>query len=105
MALVQHEDSWTPKDTFATRLLLVRRELELSQEEAAALCGLPTPTWAAWERNGDRQPRGLIDVVNKIATATGCSRDWLMWGNNNQSGCDHDTSGYQQVLFHADIAA
>ena len=105
MALVQREESWTPRDTFGTRLLLVRRELELSQEEAATLCGLPAPTWAAWERKGDRQPRGQADIVAKIAAATGCDRNWLMWGNQNTTLCDYSGSSDQLPLFDFAVAS
>ena len=105
MALAEHTDQpWIPKDSFANRLILIRRELNLSQDEAATLCGLSTPTWAAWERDGARQPRGQADVVDKIATATGVDRNWLMWGNK-QIGCDYDATDYQQVLFPPDLAA
>jgi len=74
----EHGSNWTPDDTFGSRLLLVRRALQLTTEEAAAACGLVSPTWNTWE-NGST-PRKLNDVVEKISQALGVDRDWLMWG-------------------------
>jgi len=74
----EHGSNWTPDDTFGSRLLLVRRALQLTTEEAATACGLVSPTWNTWE-NGST-PRKLNDVVEKISQALGVDRDWLMWG-------------------------
>jgi transcriptional regulator with XRE-family HTH domain len=70
---------WRPTTNFATRLRAVRRELGLQQDPFAALVGFPRPSVAAWE--GGTRPRDLADVVQKISTATGVDRDWLMWGD------------------------
>lgn len=69
---------WVPEDSFGSRLVLVRRELDLTTEEAAKRCGLKAPTWNTWE-NGAR-PRGMNDVVEAIHKGLGVSRAWLMWG-------------------------
>lgn len=99
MALVETESPWVPSDTFASRLLLVRKHLQLSQEEAARLCGLKPSTWYAWENGA--QPRGLADVVVKVAKATGCNRDWLMWGQLARAA---DVQDYQPALFATEVA-
>lgn len=69
---------WVPSETFADRLRAVRKHLRLDVVEIAPMCGVAVSTWSSWE-NGAR-PRGLNDVVQRIAEATRCSRDWLMWG-------------------------
>lgn len=70
--------AWVPADTFAARLVVLRRELGLNQREMAALCQVSAPTLNTWE-NGS-MPQKMAAVVNKIAAATGCDRQWLMWG-------------------------
>lgn len=72
------EERWVPEDSFAMRLVLLRRHLRLTQQEAAQLCDLDDGSWSNWE-NGTR-PRGMDSVVRKIATATGVDPNWLMWG-------------------------
>lgn len=67
-----------PEDTFALRLVIIRRTLGLSQEEAAERCGLDDGSWSNWE-NG-RKPRGMDKVVGTISSQLGIDRDWLMWG-------------------------
>lgn len=76
-----------PVDTFGTRLFIMRKEMKLTVEAIAALCGVAHPTWTTWE-NGAK-PRDLVGAVQKIAEATGYDRDWLMWGGplaNGRSG-------------------
>jgi transcriptional regulator with XRE-family HTH domain len=70
--------AWRPEDTFGARLVLVRRELGLSQSEAAERCGISGATWATWELG--RSPRNMPRQVDKISDALGVDRDWLMWG-------------------------
>ena len=67
-----------PEDSFALRLVIIRRHLGLSQEEAAARCGLDDGSWSNWE-NGTK-PRGMDRVVGTIAAGLNVDRDWLMWG-------------------------
>lgn len=67
------------EDTFALRLHMLRFIAgQLSQEQAAALTGQKASTWATWE-NGAK-PRGMNDVVSKIADGLGCDKGWLMFG-------------------------
>ncbi len=72
------QTTWVPRDTFGARLALLRRELGLTAEEAAARCGLNRATWQTWEHGAS--PRNMSTVVAKIALGTGVSREWLMWG-------------------------
>lgn len=74
---------WVPKDSFATRLILIRRELDLTQLQAAQRCGLDDGSWSNWE-NGTR-PRGMDAIVTAIATHLGVDRDWLMWGAESRA--------------------
>lgn len=78
-ALTDDRRSWVPRDTLAARLILVRRELGLSQREAAERCGITFGSWQGME-DGHRQVRGLDDKVARISETLGVSRDWLMWG-------------------------
>lgn len=75
---LQSEDPWRPQDSFGVRLLLVRRTLGLSQEEAAAKCGLDNGSWSNWENGA--HPRQLPEVVHKIVRTFNVDRDWLIWG-------------------------
>lgn len=77
--IAAHEDAaWVPETTFASRLVLLRHHLGLTQVEAAAKCGLDDGSWSNWERGG--KPRGMDQVVEKIAETFNVDRNWLMWG-------------------------
>lgn len=71
-------EAWVPQDTFATRLLTMRRELGKTQKEAADACGLDDGSWSNWE-NGTR-PQKLIEVVEAICRTFNVDREWLIWG-------------------------
>ena len=75
--------TWVPTDTFGTRLLLARRELDLTVKEAAAMCGLHYATWSTWE-NG-RKPADMAAVVKAVSDGLGVSRAWLMWGRDAEN--------------------
>jgi hypothetical protein len=72
---------WIPTDdTFGARLALVRQKMGWGNvKEAALACGLPPESWRTWERDGV-QPRGLVDIAEKIADRVGCDFDWLLRG-------------------------
>jgi transcriptional regulator with XRE-family HTH domain len=74
------QDAWVPPSTFASRLVHLRLHLGLTQVQAAQLCGLDDGSWSNWERGS--RPRAMDVVVDNIAKATKCNRDWLMWGSN-----------------------
>ncbi len=70
--------AWIPGDTLAARVVLVRRELGISQREAASTSGL---TYGEWQSIEDgRSARDLPSKVARICLAFGVDRDWLMWG-------------------------
>jgi transcriptional regulator with XRE-family HTH domain len=69
---------WVPRDTFAARLVLVRADHGLTQEQAAGACGLNRATWRLWEAGGS--PRNMAEVVARISEGLGVDRDWLLWG-------------------------
>lgn len=77
----QHEEAWVPEDTFGARLVLVRRELGLTQAQAADACGLDDGSWSNWERGA--RPRGLDEIVAAIVKSLRVNRDWLMWGSTS----------------------
>lgn len=72
-----------PRDSFALRLLALRHDLGLSQEEIADLCEVKRPTWATWERGS--MPRNVADAARKISEATGYSLSWLLFGSTPTS--------------------
>lgn len=71
---------WRPADTLAARAVLVRRQLGLSQREAAIRTGIGYGTWQGMEDG--RAVRHLDQIVSAIVTAFGVDRDWLMWGGS-----------------------
>jgi transcriptional regulator with XRE-family HTH domain len=84
--------AWRPTDTLGARLILLRRELGLSQRDAAVRAGIPFGQWQGKEDDG-RQPRGLDVKVARIAVAFGVDRDWLMWGGPLSGGTSGPTPG------------
>lgn len=80
MGTVTHlETGRVPADTLASRLMLLRFELGMSQREASARTGVPFGTWQGMEAG--RSTRNRDEQVAKIAAATGYDLGWLMWGN------------------------
>lgn len=75
---VGSSEPFIPPDSFALRLMALRHALKLTQQQAAARCGLDDGSWSNWE-NGVT-PRGMDIVVGKIVAGLGADRDWLMWG-------------------------
>lgn len=69
---------WIPEDTFAARLLLARRHLNISVKEAAERCHLHYATWSTWERGST--PQNYPEIVLRVAEGLGVDRDWLAWG-------------------------
>lgn len=70
--------AFVPTDSLANRLVLIRRELGLSQREAAARCGVGFGSWQSWE-NGSAPRNALRDLV-RVAQALDVEREWLMFG-------------------------
>jgi len=99
--------AWVPTDNFGTRLLLVRRELDLTVKEAAIKCGLHYATWSTWE-NG-RKPADMAAVVKAVSDGLGVSRAWLMWGGAPESpgpaGTPVSRGNDAQSVVHLTIAA
>lgn len=91
MSLAEQVELWVPLDTFALRLIAIRRERDLTQEEAADLCEINPKTWATWElpfvldKHGNRKPapkpRDMAAVAAAIERGLGAERDWVMWGD------------------------
>jgi transcriptional regulator with XRE-family HTH domain len=78
----QPAHGWVPEDNLATRLVLVRRQLGLTQRQAAERTGLTFGEWQSMEDG--RQARGIDQKVARISLALGVDRDWLMWGPVNK---------------------
>ncbi len=71
-------EGWIPADTLGTRLVLVRRQLGLTQRAAADKCGLTFGEWQSIEDG--RAARGLDVKIARISLALGVDRAWLAWG-------------------------
>lgn len=67
-----------PRDTFALRLLALRHELGMTQQQIADLVGVKRGAWNTWEEG--RIPREQAKIAKLIADATGYERDWLLYG-------------------------
>ena len=79
----QTAHGWVPDDTLANRLVLVRRQVGLSQRAAAERAGLTFGEWQGMEDG--RSVRGLDVKVRQVSMALGVDRDWLMWGGGGGS--------------------
>lgn len=62
------------ESVFSERLIQARREKGLSQRAAAALIGIQAASLSSYE-SGRKSPN--LEIAVKIATAYGCSLDWL----------------------------
>jgi transcriptional regulator with XRE-family HTH domain len=78
---IVRQEGWTPSNTYAARLVTLRRELDLTVEEISQQCGIASATWGNWE-NGTR-PQDFIGAVERICKGTGVSREWLAWGTSS----------------------
>ena len=83
---VDHPTEWVPTDSFAIRLWRVRRDLKLTQIEAAQRCGFHKTAWDRWEHGV--VPRQIHQVVATISDTFGVDRNWLMWGRRCQCGLE-----------------
>lgn len=70
--------AWRPADTLASRLLLVRTALGLSQRAAALRTGVTFGQWQGMEDG--RSSHKLIENLTKISEALGVDREWLTYG-------------------------
>jgi transcriptional regulator with XRE-family HTH domain len=68
-----HIPSWTLGD----RLRKVRREVGMTQAEAAEACGLDREAWAKWELN-KTLPRNQVVVAEAVETAFGVPAWWVL---------------------------
>lgn len=82
---------WRPADTLANRFRLLRAELGLSQREFGERAGIPASQIQSIEDG--KSPRGLDVKVQKLATAYGIDREWLMWGGPLESHDPRHSSG------------
>lgn len=69
--------AWTPRLTFGDRVRLIRRELQLSQEQLASRLGVKKVTLGAWEV-GRNEPSDLIATAKRIQLATGVPASWIV---------------------------
>jgi transcriptional regulator with XRE-family HTH domain len=68
--------------TLGQRVLARRKELKLTQREAAKLAGVAHVTISQWERD-ETQPVG--SRLFSLAKALSCTPTWLMFGDAEQS--------------------
>jgi transcriptional regulator with XRE-family HTH domain len=84
-----------PHDTFAARLVLLRHDLGLTQQQAAELTGVGRAAWNTWE-NG-RIPQRQAEIAKKIADKTGYDLRWLLYGgvvSDTPTDDDHPTGRF-----------
>lgn len=76
---------WIPADTFGNRLAILRSQLGWNVLHAATVCGVNAESWRQWERTG-RKPRDVLEISQRIASATGVSYEWLVLGGPLSAG-------------------
>jgi transcriptional regulator with XRE-family HTH domain len=74
----QQTGTFVPTDSLANRLVLIRRELGLSQREAAQRCGVGFGSWQSWENGA--APRNALRDLAAVAHRLNVDREWLMFG-------------------------
>lgn len=74
----EHDAAWVPADSLANRIVLIRRELGIPQDEAAARVGITKRIWRGMEEG--RSTRNEVEVLTRVAEAFNVSRDWLIFG-------------------------
>ena len=74
-------EPWVPEDSFGNRLAQVRNHMGWNVLEAARECGINQQSWRNWEEGGS--PRDFTQACRKIAERTGCSLQWLVFGNHH----------------------
>lgn len=83
------------RDTFALRLLAIRHEMDMTQEEIADVVGVKRAAWNTWEHGAI--PQRQAEIVKRIAEATGYERDWLLYGgplSGSPTDDDHPTGRF-----------
>lgn len=80
-----------PRDSFALRLVMLRHDLDWTQQEAADTVGVKRASWASWEKG--RMPHAQAQITKQIADATGYDLRWLLYGevSDSPTGGDHPT--------------
>jgi transcriptional regulator with XRE-family HTH domain len=73
------QPNWTPRNTFAERLSLVRNHHGWNVKVAALACGVSPATWRTWERGAS--PHGMEEACKRISELAGVDYVWLMTGH------------------------
>lgn len=94
-----------PIDEFRIRLAVVRATMGWNFDQAARATGIGSETWRTWEK-GTRRCTDIVAAADRIAHATGLSRQWLIMGGplatppptgiperNSQIACSVKTAG------------
>lgn len=78
MTATHEVETWRPQDNLANRIILLRHNLDLSQEEFCAQTGITKGVLQGMESG--RAPRNEAATLARIALATGVDREWLTFG-------------------------
>ena len=78
MTAAHEVEAWRPQDSLANRIILLRHNLDLSQEEFCAQTGITKGVLQGMESG--RAPRKEAATLARIALATGVDREWLAFG-------------------------
>lgn len=90
--------SKTPTWKFGDRLRLIRRDMQKSQAEMAALLGVGPKSYGAWE-SGTNTPSDVDALAQRLEEATGISSDWWLG-----RGDGHEL-GQETALTRRNVAA
>lgn len=74
--------NWIPDtSTFGARLALIRWRMGWNIREAERECNITQNLWGGWEDG--KEPRNLIEVVNRIVLRTQVNKVWLLTGEGS----------------------
>lgn len=75
--------------------------MQWSKKEMSSATDISDSTLAQWEHG--TSPRNMGEVVKRIAEATGCDPNWLMWGSAQGFRIGKNSRGLLNVVdFPAD---
>lgn len=73
----QTPEMWVPRIGWGDRIRIVRRGLDLSQDQFAALLGIGKQRLSAWE-SGANRPADAVEMAQLIQAKTGVPATWML---------------------------
>jgi DNA-binding transcriptional regulator YiaG len=70
-------EMWVPKIGWGDRIRVIRRGLDLSQDQFAAMLGIGKQRLSAWE-SGANRPTDAVEMAQLIEARTGVPATWML---------------------------